>query len=142
MKRIFATAIPALILTVSCQSNSTKQSVEGQQLVEEAIAIHDDIMPQISVFDKTTVRIDSILSELPNIATNDSSIDTTALRTDLETLKTNLENATDFMMTWMYEYKPDSTDIEYQKAEVEKVKAMKKQFEEVTAESKTKLSSF
>lgn len=142
MKRLFATAIPALIFAASCQSNTTKQSIEGQQLAEEAIAIHDEIMPQVSVFDKTGIRIDSILSELPSIAANDASIDTAALRTDLETLKGNLENATDFMMTWMYEYKPDNTDAEYQKSEVEKVTAMKKQFEEVAAESKTKLSSF
>lgn len=142
MKKIFAVAVPALILAASCQSPTTKQSVEGQQLAQEAIAVHDEIMPQISVFDKTAVRIDSILSELPIVASYNPNIDTAVLRTDLETLKANLEGATDFMMTWMYEYRPDSTDIEYQKAEVEKVKAMKKQFDEVTAESNAKLSSF
>lgn len=142
MKKIFAAVIPALVLVVSCQSPATKQSLEAQQLAQEAIAIHDDIMPQIPVFDKTTVKIDSILSELPNIAGNNPSADTATLRVDLETLRANLESATDFMMTWMYEYKPDSTDIEYQKAEVEKVKAMKQQFEEVAVESNAKLSSF
>jgi hypothetical protein len=82
------------------------------------------------------------LNTLPVIAADHADLDTVALRTDLETLKGNLESATDNMMTWMHEYKPDSTDIAYQKAEVEKMSVMKKQFEEVSAESKAKLSSF
>lgn len=142
MKRSLAIALPAVLLVASCQSTTTKQSLEGQQLAEEAIAIHDEIMPQISVFDKTTLHIDSLLGNMVAISANDPTLDTTILRTDLEELKSNLEDATDFMMTWMYEYKPDSTDVAYQKAEVEKVTKMKKQFEEVAAESKSKLSSF
>lgn len=142
MRRLFNIVLPAVILTASCQSSTTKEATEGQRLAEEAIAIHDEIMPQVAVFDQTTLRIDSILQDLPSIAANNANLDTTTLRSDLEELKANLEDATDFMMTWMYEYKPDSTDIAYQKAEIEKVTVMKKQFEDVTAESQTKLSSF
>ena len=142
MKRTLAIALPALIFTVSCQSTATKQSLEGQQLAEEAIAIHDEIMPQVAVFARTTLHIDSLLGNMSAIRANDASIDTVALRGDLEELKSNLEDATDFMMTWMYEYTPDSTDVDYQKSEVEKVTKMKKQFEDVAAESKAKLASF
>lgn len=142
MKKTLAIAIPALILTVSCQSAATKKALEGQQLAEEAIAIHDEIMPQVSVFDKTGLHVDSLLNNMSAISANDSGIDTASLRSDLVELKSNLEDATDFMMTWMYEYQPDSTDVDYQKSEVEKVKKMKKQFEEVAAESKSKLAPF
>src|SRR5690606_19427758 len=140
MKKTLAIAIPALILTVSCQSAATKNALEGQQLAEEAIAIHDEIMPQVTVFDKTSLQIDCLLTNMSAISANDSGIDTTSLRSDLVELKCKLGHATDIMMTWMYEYQPDSTDVDYQKAEVETVKKMKKQCEEVAAESKSKLA--
>lgn len=116
---------------VACQQKSAKDAVEPQKLVEEAIRIHDEIMPQIAHFDRTTVTIDSLL--LTNIDEQQ--------KTDLTTLKSNLENATDNMMTWMKEYNSDSTDVAYQKAEIEKVKTMKKQFDDVSLESNKKLGA-
>src|SRR5690606_35604599 len=133
MKKTFAIAIPALILTVSCQSAATKKALEGQQLAEEAIAIHDEIMPQVSVFDKTGLHIDSLLNNMSAISGNDCGIDTASLRSDLVELKWNLEDETDIMITRMDEYQSDRTYEDYQKYEVEKVKKMKKQFEEVAA---------
>src|SRR5690606_33344060 len=106
-------AIPALILTVSCQSAATKKALEGQQLAEEAIAIHDEIMPQVSVFDKTGLQIDSLLNNMSAISANDSGIDTASLRSDLVELKSNLEDSTDFMMTRIYNDQSPNTDVEY-----------------------------
>ncbi len=143
MKKLFyASSISLLFLTAACQSPATKDAVKGQQLAQEAIALHDEIMPQIASFDQTTIKIDSILNALPQLANSSADIDTVALKTDLENLKNNLEQATDGMMTWMYEYVADSTDVAYQQAEVEKVKTMKKQFDDVAAASNKTLSSF
>lgn len=140
MKKSFYVALGASLVLLSCQQKSTKNAVADQKLTEEAIAIHDEIMPQIAVFDRNTVKIDSLLANLSDIKKTNSEIDTTKLKNELTTLKRNLEDATDNMMTWMKDYNPDSTDIDYQKAEVEKVREMKKQFEDVSAESTKKLS--
>ncbi|ERJ59254.1 hypothetical protein [Sphingobacterium paucimobilis] len=139
MKKVFYFLSAGAILLASCQSNTTKEAVKHQQLAEEAIAVHDEIMPQIAHFDKTTVKIDSILGNLGQVLTKDPKADTAAIRVDLVTLKSNLEAATDNMMTWMKEYNPDSTAVAYQEAEIEKIKAMKKQFEDVSLESNKKL---
>lgn len=142
MKKIILAACVTMVTMSSCQQKSTKDATQVQQYAEEAIKVHDEIMPQISHFDRATLKIDSILENLGSIAQKDKSVDTAAVKADLETLKANLENATDNMMSWMKDYAPDSTDVAYQKAEVEKVKAMKKQFEDVSLESNTKLGKF
>jgi hypothetical protein len=142
MKKIILAACVAMVTMSSCQQKSTKDATQVQQYAEEAIKVHDEIMPQISHFDRATLKIDSILENLGSIAQKDKSVDTATVKAELETLKANLENATDNMMSWMKDYAPDSTDVAYQKAEVEKVKAMKKQFEDVSLESNTKLGKF
>ena len=111
-KNFIAIAFGVFILT-SCQQQATKDAVKPQQLSQEAIQIHDEIMPQIAHFDRTTVKIDSILA-----VTTDEQV-----KSDLTTLKANLEAATDNMMTWMKDYVSDSTDVAYQQSEVEKMKA-------------------
>lgn len=142
MKKIYFIFGASILAMTSCQSpaNSTKEGVT--QLMQEAIAVHDEIMPQIAHFDRTTVKIDSILANLEGIKAKDPNADTAAMRADLTSLKSNLENATDNMMSWMKDYAPDSTDIDYQKAEIEKIKAMKKQFDDVSVESNNKLGAF
>jgi hypothetical protein len=142
MKKIILAAFVGFATLNSCQQQSTKDSTQHQQFSDEAIKIHDEIMPQISSFDRATLKIDSILENLASIAQKDKSLDTAVIKADLESLKTNLEDATDNMMTWMRDYAPDSTDLAYQKAEIEKVKIMKKQFEDVSLESNTKLGKF
>jgi len=142
MKKLFFVASLSVFMAAACQSPTTKEAVKGQQLAQEAIAVHDEIMPQVKVFDRTTIKIDSILNNLSAIASTRIDTDTAVLKTELQTLKTNLEDATENMMTWMREYEADNEDIEYQKSEVEKVKAMKKQFDKVAEESNKKLSSF
>ncbi|WP_140938440.1 transposase [Sphingobacterium lumbrici] len=140
MKKLFYITLGASLALASCQQKSTKNEIADNKLTEEAIAIHDEIMPQIAEFDRNTVKIDSLLANLSDIKRTHSGIDTTTLKNELTILKRNLEDATDNMMTWMKDYKPDSADIDYQKAEIVKIREMKQQFEDVSAESTKKLS--
>lgn len=142
MKKTILAAIIALATLNSCQQQSNNDASQLKNLSEEAIQVHDEIMPQIAHFDRATLKIDSILENLGSIAKKDNTLDTAIVKSELETLKQNLESATDNMMTWMRDYAPDSTDVAYQKAEIEKVKSMKKQFEDVSLESNTKLGKF
>lgn len=142
MNKFFYLLSASAILLGSCQQQATKEAVKDQQLSEEAIKIHDEIMPQITHFDRATVKIDSIINDLGSVLKKDAKADTAAIKEELITLKSNLEAATDNMMTWMKEYTPDSSDVAYQQAEIEKIKAMKKQFEDVSLESNKKLGKF
>jgi len=142
MKKLFFILSATFLALTSCQSNNTNENQSIQSLSQEAIQIHDEIMPQIGTFDRTTVKIDSILANLNDVIAKNPAADTTTIKSDLTTLKANLEAATDNMMTWMKEYTPDSTDIAYQQAEIEKIKAMKQQFDDVSLESNKILSSF
>ncbi|MBE8714632.1 transposase [Sphingobacterium hungaricum] len=139
MKKIYLVPVLLAGVLVSCQN---KKEAEDKKLADQAIAIHDEIMPQISSFDKATIEIDSILLNLNAIKVANPELDTTTTRTELTSLKVNLEAATDNMMIWMKDYSLDSTDVAYQQAEVDNVTAMKKQFDDVSKESETKLSPF
>jgi len=122
---------------VACQP----QENEAENIQKEAIKIHDDIMPLISVFDKNTVIIDSLISHLPAVKAGQPDLDTATYKTQLIALKSDLEGATDHMMEWMRDYSADSLDVNYQKAELQKVKDMKTIFDQVSADSKEKLNT-
>lgn len=142
MRKIFYVFASSIVIFGACQSSTTKEELKPQQISEEAITVHDEIMPQISSFDRAEIKIDSLLEHLSSLAKTNKDLDTATVKTDLMTLKSNLEAATDNMMTWMKDYESDSTDVNYQKAELEKIKLMKKQFEDVSLESNKKLAPF
>src|SRR3546814_11593271 len=86
MKKTIFPAVAAFLLLGACNSNGN-DTVEIDQLRDEAIAIHDEIMPQISAFDRNTVKIDSLLAGLPELKAANPDIDTAEVRTDLSGLK-------------------------------------------------------
>jgi len=140
MKNLILASAAFSIIFASCQNKQVEN--KDQKLSEQAIAIHDEIMPQIPHFDKTTLLIDSILINLPAIKSSKTDLDTTNTRADLNNLKDSIENATDNMMTWMKDYDAMNEDEDYQQKEVNKISEMKKQFERVSVNIKTSLSKF
>lgn len=142
MKKIIYTSLAtAAVIFSSCQNNE-KQGEDPKLLSQKAIEIHDEIMPQISTFNKHTVLIDSILDNLALIKQQNPDLDTTNSRQELSSLKTNLETATDKMMVWMKEYSMDSTDISYQEAEIQRISDLKAEFDTVNQEAAKTLSPF
>ncbi len=139
MKNLAVIALGMSMISVSCQNN---QETQNQKLGAEAIRIHDEIMPQISTFDKTTVKIDSILAHLADIKAVKADLDTTAARVELTSLKDSIEAATDNMMTWMKDYDATSTDDAYQQKELDKITTMQKQFENVNSQINKSLTPF
>jgi len=131
----------ATCLTAACQNTGNSNS-DAKALSKKAIEIHDAIMPRISVFDKQTLLIDSLLANLPAIKDSRPDLDTTHARRELSGLKADLESATDGMMDWMREYEPDSTDTGYQKTEIQRITDLKTAFENVSATAERLLAAF
>ncbi|MBD1426643.1 transposase [Sphingobacterium arenae] len=142
MKKLtLGTLALSLFLAGACQ-NTNEKNEEAEKLGENAIGIHDEIMPQISVFSKHEILIDSLLENLSVLKSMDPDLDTADTREKLHTLKTNLESATDKMMVWMKEYAMDSTDVDYQKTEVKRISELKTEFEQVKYEAESLLAPF
>lgn len=129
------------LFTSACQ-NTSRQNEEAKNLSNQAIEIHDEIMPQVSTFNKHDILIDSLLQNLSVLKTVNADLDTVETREKFHTLQENLESATDKMMVWMKEYAADSTDVAYQKAEVERISELKTEFEQVKYEAESLLAPF
>ncbi len=84
----------------------------------------------------------SIISNLAAIKGEKADLDTAKTRVDLTNLKDSIEDATDHMMTWMKDYDATNEDEAYQQKEVDKISAMKKQFDRVAEQIKTSLAAF
>jgi len=129
-------------------NNGSDENSEINRLREEAIAVHDEIMPQISAFDRNTVKIDSILASLPQLLEAQPDMDTTQTRSELSGLKNRLDLATDSMMNWMTTFDVDPQDKSteevksYYEGEIEKVNGLKTLFDNVSKEATEKLAKY
>ena len=130
-----------LIILASCQ-NIKEEKNDPKVISQQAIEVHDEIMPQISTFDKHSILIDSLLDNLAGMQNSSNALDTATTRRDLTQLKADLESATDKMMLWMKDYEPDSADATYQKAEVERISNLKNEFETVSKSAEKVLTPF
>ncbi|MDH5826090.1 transposase [Sphingobacterium sp. SG20118] len=140
MKKLAFLITSAFAIT-SCANNSSSQN-DLVKTQEETMKIHDEIMPQVSVFDKSAVTIDSILTNLNAIKASKPTLDTAQTRQELTLLKKDLEDATDHMMDWMKEYSTDSTTVDYAHRELTRVKEMKAVFDRVSKEQQQILSKY
>lgn len=147
MKKFIFPAAAAFLLLNACNGGGS-ETAEIDRLRDEAIAIHDEIMPQISAFDRNTVKIDSLLSSLPDLKAANPDIDTAQVRTDLSGLKDRLNEATNAMMDWMTNFEVDPQDKSaaemktYYEQEVQKVSDMRVLFDDAAKESAEKLAQF
>lgn len=133
--------IPAIAFIISsCQNNGNKSQIN--ELSTEVISVHDEIMPQIQIFDKTTLEIDSILNNLEEIKSLNSELDTTETRQELTNLKLDLEKATEDMMTWMRDYNSDSNDLQYYEKELIKINDLKDFYDSVNIKKDNVLHIF
>lgn len=132
---------------VACNADSGVEQ-EIAQLKEQTIGVHDDIMPQISDFDRKVIKIDELLGRMDSLKQNQVDLDTAALTSQLKHIKGRLEGATDAMNRWMMEFNVDSIsdnkqDVKsYYQKELDRIQKMKETFEEVTKESTEELARF
>ena len=129
----------------SCTSSG---SDENKNLQDSVIAVHDEVMPLMGGFVRNSIKIDSILMNLPEIKRQNPEIDTNQTRIDLLALKGNLDSATESMNDWMHEFEVDhkgktKEEIKsYLESELQKINEVKRKFETTSEESQTKLKTF
>ncbi|TDS17254.1 transposase [Sphingobacterium paludis] len=138
---VLSTTAIGLLLTASCQ-NMKEEKNDPKIISQKAIEVHDEIMPEISNFDRQGIVVDSLLTNFNAVKADHQGLDTAASRQALTKLKGDLESATDKMMEWMKEYNPDSSDVAYQHAEVERISTLKGEFETVNKSAQKTLAPF
>lgn len=111
-----------LVIICACESNSTEE--ERDKLHREVMAVHDEVMPEMSTIFRQIRGIDSLLSGPDSVAHVDK-------RERLYELRIDLERAEEAMMSWMAEFQqtdkmaPEEAVI-YLKNEMEKVTDVKR----------------
>lgn len=127
--------VSVITLLTSCGGGGNTQDTASteeaqQQLWDEMMVIHDEIMPAMGDIFKYSKTLKTYL---------DSTEVADELKAEIETAIENLNQADDGMMDWMAELKTpkelaDSLDqkaiMEYLKSETEKIKVVKQQMEE------------
>ena len=140
--------LPLLIISFVVTSCGSSSNDENKNLQDSVIAVHDEIMPLMGGFTRNSIKIDSILMNLPEIKMQNPEIDTNQTRIDLLSLKENLDSSTESMNDWMHGFEVDhagKTKEEvknYLENELLKINEVKRKFETVSEESHTKLKAF
>lgn len=140
-------SVSALLVLLATACNTNDHSNQ-QQLQDEMIAVHDEVMPMMSTFAHNSMAIDSILTHFKEIKIENPEIDTTEQKEKLTALKVKLDHANDSMNDWMHDLNLDFDKMskeevkEYLEQQRSKVDDINKQFKELDAESKEALSPF
>ncbi|TVP50650.1 MAG: hypothetical protein EA341_06920 [Mongoliibacter sp.] len=127
MKNIFSSVSCIIYVTIILLSCGT-QNESNEELKDEVIAIHDEVMPKMGEL-KTLKK--NILAVSETLYQEDSVMHAELIG-KLESLAERMDQAFDGMFVWMRQYKPGSEDMsekeyrEYlldQKEKVQKVNA-------------------
>ncbi len=121
------------MIGVSCSSSGSKQEDKQKQLIDEVMAVHDEVMPKMDTIMTLKSSLDSALKVS---SSNDSA--------KIMALSAALDSADVKMSVWMEEYRPelvkgknDSTVVKYLENEKIRISLVKevtnKSIEEATA---------
>src|SRR5690606_13175854 len=70
---------------------------------------HDILMVKMDDIINNKLRLDTLKTNLKSILKEYPSTDTIALKSSIDSLKTELTNADEAMMNWMHQFNPDHT---------------------------------
>lgn len=133
MKSIFNILFIALLLT-SCgksaehsshdhDSSSTEGDSPNEALYNQAMDVHDEVMPKLEDIYKLKKDLQEQIANTPDMVVE--------RKQQLEAIISNLDSANNAMMEWMHKFNPlpDSVDQEkareYLESEIERIKKVK-----------------
>lgn len=144
MKTSFLSLSILLLFSSSCGTSANENKV----IQDSVIAVHDEVMPLMGDFVRNSIKIDTLLSELPVLKEQDLSLDTAQARLELVALKGKLDQATESMNDWMHAFEVDHEGkskeevSEYLHQELVKIKEVKEQFNAAKTESASILEKY
>lgn len=141
MKKSILWSFVFVFTVVACQQKDP-EAAQRKEISDQVIEIHDEIMPLTEEFDRSELKIDSILNDFPAYAEHFEDVDSNELRQNLLTLKENLEEANEQMMTWMNDYELDNSVLEYHEEELKKIQDLEDTYHRVNAEREELLNTF
>lgn len=106
-----------LLFSLACgnSSQSNEQNNEQLSLNEKVMAVHDEVMPKMTVFSRLKDSLTSLL-ENKNVKADSTKVNN---------LTSELSRAHEDMMEWMRNWE-DSQDSSYLLKELDKIKRVKK----------------
>ncbi|MBL7861617.1 MAG: hypothetical protein JNJ65_10685 [Cyclobacteriaceae bacterium] len=124
----------ALILLVSlmacgkggehrAQEDSSTESGPNQALYDQVMDVHDEVMPRMGEINRLQRELKEKIASSPDMIAE--------RKAELEQVISNLDSASNAMMTWMHEFNPlpDSVDQEkareYLETEMERIRKVK-----------------
>jgi len=123
--------VPIVILAILVSCKPHNDNKEGQKILDEVMAIHDEVMPEISTIHKLKVKLRKL---------KDDSREVYVLIADLE-------NSDEGMMSWMANFKSDkyaddNEQILYLRSEKAKIEYVSKQMKSAINNAQTFLSTY
>jgi len=135
--RIFytLTAVAFLLINLNCNTNNADQAKEQEELYNQVMSVHDEVMPQMGELNAVTRDLKG-LTELPD-----------SVKINVSTVVTDLDNAHEGMMAWMSDFqtldkmegKSHEEIVAYLNEELAKVEAVKTNMLRSMAEGKSLL---
>lgn len=144
MKKSLLSFSILLLFSYACNSSANENKV----IQDSVIAVHDEVMPLMGDFVRNSIKIDTLLHELPLLKEQNLSLDTAQARVELVALKGKLDQATESMNDWMHAFEVDhegksKTEIaEYLQQELVKIKEVETKFKAASIESTSILEKY
>ncbi len=96
-KTILLAFVASSMIGISCSSSGSKQEDKQKKLIEEVMAVHDEVMPKMD----TVMTLKSSLDSALKVSSPDDSVKIVALSAALDSADVK-------MSVWMEEYRPES----------------------------------
>lgn len=121
---------------------------EQENLQKEVIDNHDILMVKMDDIMNSKLKLDTLKANFKSIIQEHPDTDTIALKSSIDSLKTELTNADEAMMNWMHQFNPDYTEksheeimtyLNNQKLKIDSVKTL---FDQSLSKSELLISKF
>lgn len=96
-KTILLTIVASSMIGISCSSSGSKKEDKQKKLIEEVMAVHDEVMPKMD----TVMTLKSSLDSVLKVSSAVDSVKIIALNAALDSADVK-------MSVWMEEYRPES----------------------------------
>ena len=96
----------SLVIFSACENEKAIQEKLQKTVLDE----HDIVMARMDELNESQLKLDQIKKDFPNL----NNADTASLSASIDSVKKELSNADEAMMTWMHNFNPDYTGMSHE----------------------------